>query len=191
MNKILYIVTILVCGTQLALAQPQQLSKYAAKVQYAYQELQKVPHGAILQIKYIQIFPDNKVDFIDIFNAHDGKELSQQGKDYVKQFRKLGYDYPDSVLPKSIAIGKDLTTWSSGPVNELQKAIYYITGKNPQLFVDIVRILKKEEQISLAKFLYDGPDGKNINYDNLLQIFNKAGDRRLIKIFEQVEKDKE
>lgn len=158
-------------------------------MQHAYEELSKVPHAAILQIKYIQTFPDNKVDFIDIFNAHTGYELSEKGVDYVKRFRKLGYDYPDSVLPKSIQIGKDLATWSLGPVNELQKTIYYITGKNPQLFVDIVRELKKEEQVSLANFLYAGENGKNINYDNLIQIFEKTGDRKLLKIFTQANEE--
>ena len=178
----------LLCSTQVVFAQ-EELSRKAVLIQHTYEELRKVPHGAILQIKYIQAFPDNKTDFIDIFNAHTGYELSEKGVDYVKKFRKLGYDYPDSVLPKSIQIGKDLTTWSLGPVNELQKTIYYLTGKNPQLFVDIIRELKKEEQISLANFLYAGENGKNINYDNLIEIFEKTGDRKLLKIFTEVNKE--
>ncbi len=188
MKFIIKIYLILFFSTQVVLGQ-EKLSEYAFRVQHAYKELKKVPHAAILQIKYIQIFPDNKVDFINIFNAHTGYELSEKGVDYIKTFRKLGYDYPDSVLPKSIKIGKDLNTWSLGPVNELQKTIYYITGKNPQLFVDIVRELKKEEQISLAKFLHAGEKGKNINYDNLLQIFTKAGEKKLLKIFTMVDKE--
>lgn len=161
----------------------QHLSPQAEKLKAAYEALQQQPHAPILQIRYIQAFPGNKVDFIDIFNAHTQDQLTAMGADYVKKFRKLGYDYMDSVLPKAITIGKELPTWSEGAVDELQKTVYYLTNKNPQLFVNIVRGLKKEEQESLATFLYaTRGGGQNENYAVLLDIFDKA-DKRLYKIF--------
>ena len=161
----------------------QQMSPQALKLKIAYEKLQQQPHAPILQIQFIQAFPGNKVDFIDIFNSHTRDQLTTDGVDYVKKFRKLGYDFMDSVLPKAIAIGKDLPTWSEGAVDELQKTIYYLTNKNPQLFVETVRKLNKDEQESLAVFLYAGEGGKpNENYPVLLDIFNIA-DKRIHKIF--------
>lgn len=162
----------------------QKLSPQAEKVRMAYEAVMKQPHAPILQIRYIQAFPSTQLEFIDIFNAHNADELSATGADYVKKFRKLGYDYPDSVLPKAISIGKNMPTWSAGAVDELQKTIYYLTEKDPQLFVNTVRELKKEEQTTLAQFLIMGPyNARNKNYDVLLDIFDKTGDKKLYKIF--------
>lgn len=160
-----------------------KLSMQAKKLQYYYDQLQKQPHSPVLQVQYIQEFPADQFNFIELFNSHTGDELTGKGTDYVKFFRKLGNDYPDSVLPKAIAIGKEMPTWSAGPEDELQKAIYYITDKHPQMFVDMVKELKKSEQESLAKFLYAGPEGKNVNYDILVDIFDRAGERKIKKIF--------
>ncbi len=161
----------------------QQMSPHALKLKVAYEKLQQQPHAPILQIQFIQAFPGNKVDFIDIFNAHTQDQLAAKSVDYVRKFRKTGYDFMDSVLPKAVAIGKGLPTWSEGAVDELQKTIYYLTNKNPQLFVETVRKLNKEEQESLAVFLYAGEGGKpNENYHVLLDIFNIA-DKRIHKIF--------
>lgn len=145
--------------------------------------MQKQPNAPVLQIGFISAFPDNKRDFMDLFNAHTRDELAGTGVDYVKTFRKLGYDFEDSVLPKAISIGKDMPTWSEGVVDELQKTIYYCTNKHPQLFADIVGKMKKSEQISLARFLYSGRGGTNENYDILLQILEKAGERKAHKSF--------
>lgn len=179
MKKLLAVILLMLPVCLLA----QQLSPQALKLKVAYEKLQQQPHAPILQIQFIQAFPENKVDFIDIFNAHTQDQLAAKGVDYVKKFRKLGYDYMDSVLPKAIAIGKDLPTWSEGAVDELQKTIYYLTNKNPQLFVEAVRKLNKGEQESLAAFLYTGEGGKpNENYPVLLDIFDIA-DKRIHKIF--------
>lgn len=177
----LFTLIILCCATTLAWA--QKLSPESKKVKYAYDELMKLPTGALLQVKYIQAFPANRNDFINIFNPDNQQELTTHGVDYVKKFRKLGFDYPDSVLPKSIMIGKDLNAWSEGVVDQLQKTIYYITDKNPQLFVNTVKLLKKDEQERLANFLYAGPNGKNENYEVLVQIFEKAGEKKILNIF--------
>ncbi len=176
------LLTVLLLGLQIS-AYGQQLSQQAQKLKQAYEALQQQPHAPILQLRYVHTFPGNKVDFIEVFDAHTQDQLAGKSVDYVKKFRKLGYDYIDSVLPKSIAIGKDLPTWSEGAVDELQKTIYYLTNKNPQMFVDIVRSLKKEEQESLAVFLHAGEGGKqNENYMVLVDMFNKA-DKKLYKIF--------
>lgn len=164
-------------------AHAQQMSPQALKLKVAYEKLQLQPKAPILQIQFIQAFPGNKVDFIDVFNSHKQDQLAANGVDYVKKFRKLGYDFMDSVLPKAIAIGKDLPTWSEGTVDELQKTIYYLTNKNPQLFVETVRKLNKDEQASLAVFLYAGEGNKpNENYPVLVDIFEIA-DKRIHKIF--------
>ncbi|HEY9177876.1 MAG TPA: hypothetical protein VIN07_09310 [Flavipsychrobacter sp.] len=161
----------------------QQLSPQALRLKKAYEALQQQPHAPILQIQFIQAFPGNKVDFIDVFDAHTQDQLAGKSIDYIKKFRKLGYDYMDSVLPKAIAIGKELPTWSEGAVDELQKTIYYLTNRNPQLFVETVRKLNKEEHESLAVFLYAADGGKpNENYPVLLDIFDIA-DKRIHKIF--------
>lgn len=161
----------------------QHLSETAKKVKVYYHEMEKQPHAPVLQIKYIEVFPDNKVDFMEVFNAHTQDQLAANGVDYVKKFRKLGYDFPDSVLPKAIHIGKDMPTWSEGVADELQKTIYYVTNKNPQMFADIVSEMKKEEQVSLARFLYSSREGMNVNYNVLLEILEKAGERKAHKSF--------
>lgn len=186
--KQLLLLTLIVCQLQ-ATAQPMTFQ--AKRLKYLYEQLEAQPHAPVLQIEYIQEFPGDKMNFIEVFNSHTEDELSTNGKAYVKRFRKLGMDFPDSVLPKSINIGKELPAWSAGPVDELQKGIYYITHDNPQLFVDLVRELKKEEQAGLAKFLYSSPDGKNPNYDIIVEIFNRSGDRKIKKIFTEAPIEKE
>jgi len=182
MKKLLIIALLLIQS----FAYGQPLSPQAKKVKHAYDELLKLPHAPVLQIKYIQVFPGNKVDFMDVFNAHTQDQLAGKSVDYVKKFRKLGYDYIDSVLPKSIQIGKEMPTWSEGAVDELQKTIYYLTNKNPMLFVNTVKELTKEEQALLASFLISGEGGvKNVNYDTLLDILDKAGEKKLHKIFSE------
>lgn len=161
----------------------QHLSPKAQKLEYLYEQLEVQLHAPILQVQYIQEFPDTKTAFIELFNAHTEDELARDGVAYVKKFRKLGYDYPDSVLPKAIAIGKELPAWSAGVVDELQKTIYSITGKNPALFATYVKELKKDEQASLATFLYTSPNGRNPNYDILIDIFDRAGQPKIKKIF--------
>lgn len=161
----------------------QDLAAQAKQINYYYEQLEKQPLAPILQIKYIQSFPVDKYNFIELFNSHEEDLLAEHGADYVKKFRKLGKQFPDSVLPKSIMIAKDLPAWSAGPVDELQKGIYLVTHENPQLFVNIVRELKKDEQATLAKFLYAGAEGKNVNYDILVEILDRAAERKIKKIF--------
>lgn len=180
MKKLLFILILLQVP-----AFAQKLSPQAEQLKYYLGQLKLQPHAPILQMKYIEIFPGNQFDFMEMFSSHTKHELTTNGKDYVKQFRKLGADYPDSVLKKAIAIGKDMPTWSAGPVDELQKAVYYITNEHPNTFLNLVRDLKKNEQATLANFLYASADGKNVNYDILVDIFDKTGERKIKKIFEE------
>lgn len=161
----------------------QSLAEQAKQINYYYEQLEQQPRAPVLQIKYIQSFPIDKYNFIELFNSHEEDLLAEHGADYVKKFRKLGDEFPDSVLPRSIIIAKDMPAWSAGAVEELQKGIYLITHKHPQLFVDVVKELKKDEQASLAKFLYAGADGKNVNYDILVDILDRAAERKIKKIF--------
>lgn len=167
-------------------AQAQKLSPKAKQLMYYYQQIQQTPHAPVLHFKFIQTFPTTKFDFVDLFDAHTEDELAVKGTEYVKTFRKLGKLYPDSVLPRAIMIGKDMPTWSAGPADELQKTIYYLTNDHPQMFLDIVWELKKDERKALAQFLYSSPSGKNENYDILLELFDKVGDKKTKKIFEEV-----
>ncbi len=161
----------------------REISPQAKKLRYYYESMIKQPHAPVIKIQFIQAFPANKKDFIDVFNHHTKDELAATGEDYVKTFRKLGYDFTDSVLQKSIYIGVDLAAWSSGPVNELQKTIYYLTNKKPMLFVNMVRELTKAQQNDLAQFLRSGAgDVENENYPTLLDLFEKT-DTRIYKIF--------
>lgn len=180
-QKLLLITAFLAFSTT---TQAQRHLSYDAKlIKHVYEKLEKTPHAPILQIQYIDVFPKNKEDFIDVFYHHTEDELAINGTDYVKKFRKLGYDYPDSVLKKSITIAKNMTAWSPGAVDELQKGIYYLTGKNPQLFVDITRELKKEEQEALARFMYYGENGEHVNYKALLSIIESTDLKKLKEIF--------
>lgn len=177
---------LLLCSLLLiqAYAYGQPMSLQAKKLKYLYQAMIAQPHAPVIKMQYIAAFPDNKVDFMDVFNHHTQDQLAAKSTDYVKVFRKLGYDYSDSVMVKAIAIGKEMSAWSEGPVDELQKAIYYITNKKPMLFVTTVAALKKTEQAALAQFLISGEDQKkNENYDTLLDILDKAGERKIHKIF--------
>lgn len=177
------LITLFLFSQFAAIAQVNKMSKQAIILRQRYEAAVHQPHAPVLQIQFIDAFPDNKVDFIDIFNHHTQDQLAAKSVDYVKKFRKLGYDYTDSVLLKSIKIGKELTAWSEGPVDELQKTIYYLTNKDPMLFVVYVRELKKTEQATLAQFLRSGESAKeHVNYPTLLDIFDKA-DKRIYKIF--------
>lgn len=173
---------ILLACCQLAVS-AKDVSPQAKKLRYYYEQLQRQPHAPVIHMQFIQAFPNNKKDFIDVFNHHTHDQLAASAEDYVKRFRKLGYDYTDSVLQKSIIIGVELAAWSDGPVNELQKTIYYLTNKKPMLLVEMTRKLTKSQQNNLAQFLRSGPDGKeNENYPTLLDIFDKA-DKRILKVF--------
>lgn len=167
----------------------QKLSPEAAAVKYAYDELMKTPLAPVMQIRYLRAFPDNADDFINVFNPHTRDQLHEVAIDYVKKFRELGYDFEDTVLPKSIAIGKDLTTWSPGAVDELQKTIYFVTDKHRQKFIDIVKEMKNHEIESLASFLYAGSKGENKNYFTLIAIIERADERRIAKQFYKVAKE--
>ncbi|MCB0700712.1 MAG: hypothetical protein KDC11_12710 [Chitinophagaceae bacterium] len=167
----------------------QKLSREAEKVKFAYDELMKTPLAPVMQIRYLQAFPDNADDFINVFNPHTHDQLQEVAVDYVKRFRELGYDFEDSVLPKSIAIGKQLTTWSPGAVDELQKTIYFVTDKHRQKFLDIVKEMKNEEIQSMARFLYSGKKGENKNYYVLIEIIERAGEKRIAKQFYKVAKE--
>lgn len=191
-SKVLLLIIVLLLPI---ISDAQKLSAKSEVVYKAYNKLKKVPHAPVLQIRYIEVFPDNKTDFIDIFNPHTKDQLTEIGIECVKKFRKLGYDFTDSVLLKSILIGKDLPVWSAGPVDEIQKTIYLLADKNKQLFIDIVEDLKKEEQESLAAFLYSGPIGGNENFGFITDITKFYGSRKLYKIFEatpeEIKKQKE
>ena len=53
----------------------QPMSEAAKKIMYYYNELEKVPHAPVLQIKCITSIPGNKVDFMEVFNAHTQDSL--------------------------------------------------------------------------------------------------------------------
>lgn len=182
MKRLLIITALLLLQ---AVTYSKEASPLAKKLRYYYEMMLRQPHAPVINMQFIQAFPNNKRDFIDVFNHHTRDQLAASGEDYVKRFRKLGYDYTDSVLKKSIVIGIDLEAWSDGPVNELQKTIYYLTNKKPMLFVEMTRELTKSQQASLAQFLRSGPGEKeNENYPTLLDLFDKT-DKRLLKIFSE------
>lgn len=161
----------------------KDVSPQAKKLRYYYEQLQLQPHAPVIHMQFIQAFPGNKKDFIDVFNHHTKDELAGTAVDYVKKFRKLGYDYTDSVLQKSINIGVEMAAWSDGAADELQKTVYYLTNKKPMLFVEMVRRLTKTEQEKLAQFLRSGGgDTENVNYPTLLDLFDKT-DTRIRKVF--------
>lgn len=178
------VIAILVFTAGESYAQPMTFQ--SKRLKYLYDQLEKQPKAPALQIQYIQEFPADKFTFIDVFDSHEDDQLTVMGSEYVQTFRKIGIDFPDLALLKSIRIGKDLPAWSAGPVAELQKGIYLMTHKNPQLFLDIVRELKKDEQTGLARFLYSSPDGnKNINFDILTDILEQAGEKKIRKRFSE------
>lgn len=165
----------------------QKLSPKAELIYEAYQDIEQQPHAPILQMRFIEVFPASKQDFIDIFNPHTGKELNDVSIEYIKKLRKLGYDYTDSVLLKCIMIGKEIPTWSKGQIDELQKTIYLLADHEKQLFVNIVSEMKKEEQEALATFLSSGENGRNKNYGFIVDLTKLYGTHKLYKVFSTIE----
>lgn len=163
----------------------RELSPEAKRIRYAYDELVKVPHSSVTQLTFIQVFPATRDAFINILNPDTQDELTDIGADVVKHFREVGKDWPDSVLRKSILIAKDLNVWSKGPAGELQKTIYLLTSEHPFIFINAVNELKSNEQAALGGFLSSGKDGTNKNFDALVDLLERAGEKKMVKRFKE------
>lgn len=168
------------------LSTAQKLHPTAERIHTAYEKLQQLPHAPILQMEYLNTFPYNTDSFMSAFNPHTEDQLTDVSVEYLKRYRELGYDYPDTSLKRAMYIGSNMRTWSRGAVEELQKTIYYLTDKNRDLFTDILDSMKKNEQEGLAKFLYAGENGTNVNYGFITDVVRLHGTKKLYKMFVKV-----
>lgn len=169
-----------------ALANAQELSPLALKIYKAYDNQEQQPHAPILQMEYLNTFPYDADTFMAVFNPHTEDQLTEVGEKYIRRFRELGYDYPDTALKRAMYIGSGMKTWSKGAVAELQKTIFYLTDKNRELFIDILDSMKRDEQEGLARFLYAGVKGDNVNYGFITDVVRLHGNKKLYKIFERI-----
>jgi hypothetical protein len=160
-------------------AQQQKLSPEAEKIKKAYEWLMKQPNLPENQLYYLEVFPATKDEYIKIFAPHTLDELYFNAPAYLSKFRELANMYPKQVLPKGIAIGKDLV-YAQDPAETMQRTIMEMANHDTRTFAAAVHKLKRKEQTGLIRFLADVPDHNNYpEYQKLINRLEKADETKI------------
>lgn len=175
----LSIIFILLLSAVYGYAQPQPLSPEAEKIKKAYEWLLKQPNLPENQLHYLEVFPATKDEYIKIFDPHSLDELYFNATAYLAKYRELARAYPKQVLPRSMAIGKQLV-YAQDPAETMQQSIVEMANLDPKAFAAEMHKLKKKEQLSLITFLADVPDPNNYtSYRKLIRKLEKIEETKI------------
>jgi hypothetical protein len=132
----------------------QSLSKASLRIKAAWQELNKHPYSKQTQLAYLKVFPQNKQQFVELFDKEDFSQLYSGSYKYITTFIELSKHYPDQVMDKAINIGKELV-WDADATGQLQQAIVNLGCENTRIFLNKIKALPTSQTNQLIKFLAD------------------------------------
>ena len=168
---------LIVIQSFVSLAQP--LSRESKKVKLAFDALAKTPKSRQKQLDYLKSFPQDKQQFIAVFDQNDFSELYSDSYEYITAFFKLSKYYPQQVMDKSINIGKDLK-WNADAVGYLQHHIVILGNQQIKIFSTELRRLPESQVNGLITFLADVENHKAYSeYQQLINTLNQIGAKDL------------
>jgi len=169
----------------------QALSPKSKAVKAAWEALVKQPGAKQCQLTYLRVFPENKHDFIAVFDRDDFTQLYTESNKYIESFIALVKNYPAQVIDKSINIGKDLR-WNADAINYLQHGIVEIGISNTIIFSKKLNSLTPKQKGRLVKFLADVENHKAYpQYQQLINALTKTGEKSLAHKFELARTERE
>ena len=161
----------------------QSLSEASKKVKIAFEVLKNHPDSKPKQLAYLKVFPQNKQQFIEIFDPVDFSQLYSDSFQYIDAFIALAKDYPTDVIDKSINIGKDLK-WEADAIGDLQRSIVKLGNQNIDIFSKEVNALPTIETGHLIAFLADVENHKAYpEYQQLIEALQRIGENKLAAKF--------
>jgi len=169
----------------------QALSPAAMKVKTAYVQLKIYPGSKPKQLAYLNAFPQNKQQFVEIFNAPNNGQLTSNSQGFIATFVDMAKNYPTEVIDKSVNIGKDLTH-EADAIGQLQHAIVDLGNHYTKLFAKKVNSLSDKESDNLVKFLADAENHSGYTqYQQLTEELSKIGEVKLSNKFVQAKEQRE
>jgi hypothetical protein len=161
----------------------QSLSQTSQKIKTAYDELKNEPASNQKKLTYLKVFPQNKEQFMAVFDPDDFKELYSESFKYIDAFISLAQNYPAAVINKSINIGKNLK-WEADATGQMQHSIVLLGNQHIALFLKKIDTLSPIEEAHLIAFLADVENHKAYHeYQQLIESLQRIGENKLANKF--------
>jgi len=170
---------------QIASSQTQELNYSSMKVVGAYQRLAISRNDSILQLNYIEAFPQNWKEFLSVFQPRD---LSQLYPKYMKYIELL-----DSIRSKHpVAIGNlliNLATkakWEADATGKIQHMLASYSASHTIMFAELLNAKTQSEMENVVTFIADVES--YASYSEYQEIIDSLKTIKEINLSEQFEK---
>jgi hypothetical protein len=152
------------------------LTAESRTVKQAFSALNVKPSSKQAQLAYLRAFPNTKAAFLRVFmDVPNFGQLYNESHEYIAALQRISKAYPQEVLRKCFAVGKDLT-WDADAVGYLQHATVEIGVASPRTFAEEARKLTAPEQLKLFRFLADVESHRDyIHYPLLMKRLTETG----------------
>ena len=162
---------------------PQGLSIESQNIKTAYEQLKEHPEVKRVQLRYLHKFPNNKKQFLRIFNPDNLGQLYSGSYKYISLFIELAKKYPNEVMDKAIRIGCELK-WDADAVGYLQRSIVDLGNEHVKMFSDKLNYLPERQKNGLITFLADVENHKAYHdYQLLIDALTKTNQTKLAEQF--------
>ena|ERR1700744_298559 len=157
----------------------QQLSEASERVKIAFNKLKSDSSSVKNKMAYLNIFPKNKKQFMDIFQPENFGQLYPESNKYIEMFIGLAKHFPDKVIDKSVDIGADLK-WEADATGQMQNSIVDLGNEHIDVFSKKLNSLPKVKRDQLITFLADAENHKAYHtYEQLIKSLQKVNENNL------------
>jgi hypothetical protein len=148
----------------------------------AWVELEKKPHDANAQGRYLNAFPHTYKEFLNFFVV--GRNFSD-GHEVILLLPSSAEKHQDELGKLLVNLGKD-ARWDADAPNYLQHITAVYAGQHADTFASLVNQLSVAERVNLITFLADAENHAAYpEYEDLINQLKILGQGRLAKEFEE------
>ena len=149
------------------------------------------PDNIHLWFNYFLIFPTNKKDFKEIFDADDFSELYHNSGQYILILKQA----PENLKQEIIKLIFNITKTGAPGCCDAWSALYMVTENyalnDTNYFITLLKPLKLQEKQNIIKFMADKEAFKSSKgYQNIVNILKSKDENELALEFEMARKER-
>lgn len=172
-------------------SQSNDLIPQAKEINIAYEQLQEKPNSKEIQIKYVEVFPEDADIFKKVFHSPKFDQLYMESHLYIFKLAELSESFPDEVGRKLVKLCLGLKEWDADAIGHIQHVTIGFTNSHYDTFMVIISSLDVLELEVLATFLADVENhAVYSDYNDFLKKLQANGEQTVYDVFKRAKEDR-
>jgi hypothetical protein len=184
--KTILITSVIVCSTEFTHAQNHKFSARADSILKKYVLLRDNTDSTDKWNDYINIFPNCRKEFENIFNPDDFSELYNNSYEYITILEKAPNIFAEDIINLIFNITKDRAPGCCDAWSWLHELATLNAIKNTTIFFNSIKFFKSNEIDNIIKFLADKEAIKfSEEYQMIINNLNTLNEKDFVEKFEK------